>query len=58
MLLFSKSAPPRLGPTLELFSRDTIEKAYEAPMDMLKRREALYRQLLTQTLRVRKVGVG
>jgi ABC-type cobalamin/Fe3+-siderophores transport system ATPase subunit len=53
LLLFSRGAPPRLGPTAELFTRETIEQAYEVPFDMLKRREALYRKMLTDTLRVR-----
>ncbi len=53
LLLFSRSGSPRLGPTEELFTRDTIEKAYEVPFDMLKRREELYRRVLTEALKVR-----
>jgi len=53
LLLFRRGEPPLLGPTAELFTRETIERAYEVPYDMLKRREALYRKLLTDTLRVR-----
>jgi iron complex transport system ATP-binding protein len=56
LLLFSKNAKPRLGPTAELFTRETIEQAYEAPFDMLKRREELYRAYLTQLLRNRGPG--
>jgi ABC-type cobalamin/Fe3+-siderophores transport system ATPase subunit len=53
MLLFRRDAPPRLGPTAELFTRETIEQAYEAPFDTLKRREALYRKMLTGALATR-----
>lgn len=52
LLLFRRGAPPRLGPTAELFARETIEQAYEVPFDMLKRREALYRTMLTGALAV------
>ncbi len=52
LLLFSRGAPPRIGPTAEIFTRETIEQAYEAPFDLLKKREALYRKVLTETLRV------
>ncbi len=53
ILLFSRDAPPRIGPTSEIFTRETIEKAYEVPFDMLKRREELYRKYLVELLRVR-----
>jgi ABC-type cobalamin/Fe3+-siderophores transport system ATPase subunit len=53
LLLFRRGEPPRLGPTAELFTRETIEQAYEVPFDMLKRREAIYRKMLTETLRIR-----
>ncbi len=53
LLLFSRGALPRLGPTAELFTRDTIERAYEVPFDMLKRREELYRRVLIEALKVR-----
>jgi ABC-type cobalamin/Fe3+-siderophores transport system ATPase subunit len=53
ILLFSRDAPPRLGPTSELFTRDTIEKAYEVPFVMLKRREELYRKYLMELLKTR-----
>jgi ABC-type cobalamin/Fe3+-siderophores transport system ATPase subunit len=56
ILLFSKEDPPRVGPTRELFTRETIEKAYEVPFDMLKRREELYRNYLVELLRVRGEG--
>jgi ABC-type cobalamin/Fe3+-siderophores transport system ATPase subunit len=44
LLLFYKSGPPRLGPTETLFSREEIEKAYQVPYIMLKRKEALIRE--------------
>ncbi len=53
ILLFSRAAEPRLGPTAELFTRDTIEKAYEVPYFMLKRREELYRKYLVELLKTR-----
>ncbi len=56
LLLFSRGAPPRIGPTAEMFTREAIERAYEVPFDLLKKREALYRKVLTETLRV--VGPG
>lgn len=56
LLLFRRDAAPRLGPTAELFTRETIERAYEVPFDLLKRREALYRKMLTGALAVRGDG--
>jgi iron complex transport system ATP-binding protein len=61
LLLFGRGSPPRLGPTAELFTRKTIERAYEVPFDMLKQREALYRKMLTGALAVggeRPAGAG
>jgi ABC-type cobalamin/Fe3+-siderophores transport system ATPase subunit len=52
LLLFSRGALPRIGPTAEMFTRESIERAYEVPFDVLKKREALYRKVLTGTLRV------
>jgi len=46
LLLFYKSGPPRLGPTEELFRREEIEKAYQVPYILLKRKEALIRESL------------
>ncbi|RPJ08546.1 MAG: ABC transporter ATP-binding protein [Spirochaetaceae bacterium] len=43
IMLFRKNAPPEIGLTKELFSREIIETAYEVPFDMLKGRETLYR---------------
>ncbi len=54
LLLFFRDAQPRLGPTSEMFNRQTIEQAYEIPFDFLKRREELYRSYLTELLRVRR----
>jgi ABC-type cobalamin/Fe3+-siderophores transport system ATPase subunit len=58
ILLFSRGAEPRLGPTAELFTRDTIEKAYEVPFVMLKRREELYRKYLMELLKTRTASDG
>jgi ABC-type cobalamin/Fe3+-siderophores transport system ATPase subunit len=44
LLLFYKDGPPRLGPTEELFTREKIEKAYQVPYILLKRKEALIRE--------------
>ncbi len=53
IVLFSRTAPPRIGPTSELFTRETIEGAYEVPFHLLKRREELYRAYLVKLLRVK-----
>ena len=44
--LFRPDAPPLIGPTAEVHTRDLLERAYDVPFDFLKRREALYRQAL------------
>ena len=56
MVLFSREGPPRVGATKELFTREIIEKAYEVPFVMLKRREELYRRYLVELLRVKGEG--
>ncbi len=56
IVLFSKDGPPRIGPTAQIFTREAIEKAYEVPFDMLKKREELYRKYLVELLRVRGEG--
>lgn len=56
LLLFRRSEAPQLGPTSELFTRQTIEQAYEVPYDMLKRREELYRKVLVQALRIHRAS--
>jgi ABC-type cobalamin/Fe3+-siderophores transport system ATPase subunit len=54
LLIFSKNAPPRLGPTGDLYRRDIIEEAYEAPLDALKRRESLFRDVLIRLDKVHR----
>lgn len=49
LLLFSKSGDFKIGPTSELFVREEIEAAYEAPLDSLYRRDNLYREVLVRT---------
>ncbi|MBN2350964.1 MAG: ABC transporter ATP-binding protein [Spirochaetales bacterium] len=46
LLIFYKRRPPRLGTTAELFTREILEEAYEAPLDTLKHRESLFRDVL------------
>jgi ABC-type cobalamin/Fe3+-siderophores transport system ATPase subunit len=46
LMLFHKNGRVELGPTEELFTRNNIEEAYEVPLVMLKRREAIYREVL------------
>jgi iron complex transport system ATP-binding protein len=46
LLIFYRSKPPRLGTTKELFTRDIIEEAYDAPLDTLKHRESIFRDVL------------
>jgi ABC-type cobalamin/Fe3+-siderophores transport system ATPase subunit len=53
IVLFSREGPPRVGPTREIFTRETIERAYEVPFDFLKKREELYRSYLVKLLRVK-----
>ncbi|MFW5742871.1 MAG: ATP-binding cassette domain-containing protein [Spirochaetota bacterium] len=49
MLLFSKNGDFKIGPTEELFTREEIEAAYEAPLDSLYRRDNLYREVLLRS---------
>ena len=51
LVLYGEERPPRIGATADLFERDIIEKAYDVPMSMLKRREWLYREALTKARR-------
>ena len=46
MLLFSHTGDFTIGPTEDLFSRDLIEAAYQAPLDALHKRDNLYREML------------
>jgi len=48
LLLFRKNALPELGLTRDLFQKEIIEKAYEVPFDMLKKKENLFRDGLIQ----------
>ncbi len=49
MLLFSRTGDFKIGPTAELFNREEIEAAYQAPMDALYRRDSLYREVLLRS---------
>ncbi len=49
MLLFSKTGDFKIGPTSELFSREEIEEAYQAPLDALYKRDNLYRDVLSRS---------
>ncbi len=51
LMLFAKDGSIRIGPTAELFTRDTIEQAYQVPYDLLYRKEHLYREMLNKTTR-------
>ncbi len=46
LLITSRKALPKLGSTGEMFSKQKIEEAYGVPFDLLKKKEALYRQIL------------
>lgn len=46
LLLFERDRSFVVGPTAELFTRDRIEAAYQAPMDTLHRRDSLYREVM------------
>lgn len=48
MLLLQKKDTPRVGPTRELYTRENLEHAFQAPMDTLYRREHLFREMLMQ----------
>ena len=50
MLIFEKSGAFVVGPTEELFTRDRLEQAYQAPMDTLYQRDQLYREVLIRGL--------
>jgi iron complex transport system ATP-binding protein len=49
MLLFDSNRNFKVGPTEELFQRKEIEAAYQAPIDTLYRRDALFRDVLTRS---------
>jgi ABC-type cobalamin/Fe3+-siderophores transport system ATPase subunit len=46
LLLFHKNRRIELGSTREIYNRKNIEEAYEVPYIMLKRKEAIYREVL------------
>jgi iron complex transport system ATP-binding protein len=46
LCVFYPNAPPRLGPTEELYTREILEEAYDAPLDTLKHKESLFRDVL------------
>ena len=46
VVLFRPGQEPLIGPTAQVHTRDRLERAYEAPYDLLRRREELYRQTL------------
>jgi ABC-type cobalamin/Fe3+-siderophores transport system ATPase subunit len=48
ILLFSKKKPPLLGMKDRIYTRDTIENAYEYPFALLKKKEAVYRAMLNE----------
>lgn len=49
MLLFSRTGDFKVGPTSELFTRDEIEAAYQAPLASLYKRDSLYRDVLLRS---------
>lgn len=51
MLLLQKNDAPRVGPTEELYTRENLEHAFQAPMDTLYRRDNLFREMLMHTAR-------
>lgn len=51
MLLLQKTDAPLIGPTSEIYTRDNLEQAFQAPLDTLYRRDHLYREMLMHTLK-------
>jgi ABC-type cobalamin/Fe3+-siderophores transport system ATPase subunit len=49
MLLFSQTGDFKIGPTKELFTREEIEAAYQAPLVSLYKRDSLYRDVLQRS---------
>jgi iron complex transport system ATP-binding protein len=49
LVFYRDHRPPVLGPTRDLFRRDVLEEAYEAPLDTLKQREDLFRDVMIRT---------
>ena len=54
LLLFPPGAPPELGKTEDMFTREKIEKAYQVPFVMLRRKEEVFRQQLVDADRARR----
>jgi iron complex transport system ATP-binding protein len=48
ILMISPDKTMRVGPTAEMFSRDRIEQCFGVPFDLLKKKEALYREGLNK----------
>ncbi len=46
ILLFFRDSLPVLGPTEAVFNREMLEKAYEFPFALLKKKESLFRETL------------
>lgn len=44
VILFYKRSNPRIGKTSELFGKKNIEEVFDAPYDVLKKREQFYRE--------------
>ncbi len=51
MLLLQKNDAPLIGPTSQIYTRDNLEQAFQAPLDTLYRRDYLYREMLMHTLK-------
>jgi iron complex transport system ATP-binding protein len=49
LVFYPDRRAPVLGPTSEMFRRDVLEEAYEAPLDTLKQREDLFRNVMIRT---------
>lgn len=47
-VLFYKEGEVTIGPTAELFRRDALEEAFQAPYDTLYQRQSLYRDVLNR----------
>lgn len=47
MLLIQKNDPPLVGATSELYTRENLERAFQAPLDTLYRRDHLFREMLS-----------
>ena len=54
LLLFPPGARPELGKTEDMFTREKIEKAYQVPFVMLRRKEEVFRQQLMDADRARR----